>query len=347
MANELLTGVSGHIGFRVLAEALKSGYRIRAVVRKASQADTIKSSASVEPYVSQLEFAIIPDFGADDAFQTHIDAVSYIIHVAAPQFTTTDVVNVAQFAAPTIAFTKNILKAASETPSVRGVIFTSSITTLLTGEGIQGGSDTIYTSQSNVAKDLISPAPKEAAGPLAYVISKVLSSQLVLDYVATTNPRYWVVNILPGTTIGRNELASNANELTKGSNLVALSPLLGISLPPVHSVLSQIDDVAIAHVKALDVKAASGTVRNILPLVNTAASPGAFSWDDSIGVVKSKFPAAIKSHVFPLGGTVPKIQTLVDTSGDEIALGTRFKGYAEAVIDLVSQFVQLAQVAQT
>ncbi|KAK7429471.1 hypothetical protein QQZ08_004063 [Neonectria magnoliae] len=342
----LITGVSGHIGFRVLAEALKAGYRTRAVVRTASHVEKIKSTASVMPFLSQLDFAIIPDLGADHAFDVHIHGVSCTIHVAAPQFTSTDVpISVADFAAPTIKFTKNILEAASKASSVKRVVITSSITTLLTGEGIQGNSDIVYNFQSPVAKDLVSPPPKEAVGPVAYVISKVLSTQLVLEYVATTRPRYSVVNILPGTTIGRSELASDFKELMSGSNIVALAPLIGVSLPPVHSVVSHIDDVAVAHVKALDIDVIPGTIGNILPIVNTAANPDAFTWDDIVNIVKSKFPAAIEGNVFPLEGTVPKLKTLVDTSEDEKVPGIKFKTYEEAVVGLIGQFLQLAQTA--
>ncbi|KAK7409517.1 hypothetical protein QQX98_008301 [Neonectria punicea] len=290
----LITGVSGHIGFRVLAETLKAGYRTRTVVRNASHVEKIKSAASVKPYLSQLDFAIIPDLGTNHAFDAHVDGVSYIIHVAAPQFTSTDVP---------------------------------------------------ITSNPPLQRTLSLPPPKEAVGPVAYVISKVLSAQLVLDYVATTKPGYSVVNILPGTTIGRSELASDSKELMSGSNIVSLAPLIGISLPPVHSVVSHIDDVAIAHVKALDIDATPSTIRSILPIVNTVANPDAFTWDDIVNIVKSKFPAAIKGNVLPLGGTVPKNKTLVDTNEDEKILGIKFKTYEEAVIDLAGQFLQLAQTA--
>ncbi|KAK7035400.1 hypothetical protein VNI00_011931 [Paramarasmius palmivorus] len=348
MAGELalITGVSGHIGYRVLAEALKAGYRARAVVRKAAQADKIKATKSVQPYVDQLEFAVIPDLGADGAFDAHTNGVTYIIHVAAPQFTTTDVpVNVAEFSAPTIKFTKNILEAASKTPSVKRVVITSSITTLFTGAGIQGDSDVVYNWQSPIAKDLVSPPPEEAIGPVAYVISKVLSAQAVLDYVATNKPHYSVINVLPGTTIGRNELASVSKELLAGSNIVALAPLLGIPFPPVHSVVSHIDDAAIAHIRSLDIDVAPGTARNVIPVVNTAANPDAFTWNDAIDIVKSKFPG-VAGTAFPLGGNVPKNKTLVDTSEDEKVLGIKFKSYEEAVLDLVGQFLQLAQAEQ-
>ena len=37
----LITGVTGHVGFRVLIFALEAGYRVRAAVRNQGKADTI------------------------------------------------------------------------------------------------------------------------------------------------------------------------------------------------------------------------------------------------------------------------------------------------------------------
>lgn len=53
----LITGVSGHVGFAVLREALKQGYNVRAVVRSEAKAklvgenDTLKGLKTVSsPY---------------------------------------------------------------------------------------------------------------------------------------------------------------------------------------------------------------------------------------------------------------------------------------------------------
>ncbi|CAA7268937.1 unnamed protein product [Cyclocybe aegerita] len=349
MAGELLliTGVSGHVGFRVLAEALQAGYRARAVVRRAEQATKIKATKSISPYADKVEFAVIPDLSVDGAFDAHTNGVSYILHVAAQQFTSVDVpIDVAEFAKSNIKFTENILEAAAKAPSVKRVLITSSITTLLTGEGLQGDSDLVLSWKSEVAKDLISPAPEKAVGPIAYVISKVLSAKLVEKFVEERKPHFTVASILLGTTIGRFELASESKELVSGSNIVPLAPLLGFPFPPTQSVFIHIDDAAQSHIKALTIDIAPGTVRKIVPVYNTAANPDAFTWDDSITIVKKHFPGVIESGAFPLGGTVPKRKCLVDSSEDEKVLGLKFKTYEEAVVDLITQFLTLAQAAQ-
>ena len=79
-----ITGVSGHIGFRVLATALAAGYRVRATLRKQEQVETIKATKSVKPYVNNLEFAIVPDILKDGAFDATLKDVTYVIHLASP-----------------------------------------------------------------------------------------------------------------------------------------------------------------------------------------------------------------------------------------------------------------------
>ncbi|KAJ3505157.1 hypothetical protein NLJ89_g7557 [Agrocybe chaxingu] len=232
MAGELIliTGTSGHVGFRVLAEALQAGYRARAVVRKAEQVTKIKATKSIAPYADKVEFVVVPDLSVDGAFDAHTSGVSYIIHVAAQQFTSVDVpIDVAEFAKSNVKFTQNILEAAAKAPSVKRVLITSSVTTLFTGEGLQGDSDLVLSWKSEVAKDLVSPHPEKAVGPIAYVISKVLSAKLVEKFVEERKPHFTVASILLGTTIGRFELASESKELVSGSNIVplplALSPI--------------------------------------------------------------------------------------------------------------------------
>lgn len=83
-ASSQITGVSGFIGFSVLAEALRRGHNVRAVIRKAEQADKIKSTESVKPYVTQLEFAVIPDLLVPGAFDNSLQGVTEVIHCASP-----------------------------------------------------------------------------------------------------------------------------------------------------------------------------------------------------------------------------------------------------------------------
>lgn len=87
MANDqlvLVTGGSGHLGFRVLAFALSSGYRIRAAVRSQEKADQIKAAKSVQGHLDKLEFVIVPDILADGAYDEAVKGADFVLHVASP-----------------------------------------------------------------------------------------------------------------------------------------------------------------------------------------------------------------------------------------------------------------------
>lgn len=72
------------MGFRVLVEALSRGYKARAVIRNASQAEQIKATDSVKPYLTQVEFAVVPDLLVPGAFHGVLDGADGVVHVASP-----------------------------------------------------------------------------------------------------------------------------------------------------------------------------------------------------------------------------------------------------------------------
>ncbi|KAK5715799.1 hypothetical protein LTR17_016630 [Elasticomyces elasticus] len=87
----LLTGGTGHLGFRVLITTLENGYSLRAAVRSEKKADIIKNNALFKALNlgSRLTFAVVPDFVVDGAFDEAAKGVRYIIHVASPIPTST------------------------------------------------------------------------------------------------------------------------------------------------------------------------------------------------------------------------------------------------------------------
>jgi nucleoside-diphosphate-sugar epimerase len=79
-----ITGISGHVGFKVLVHALQSGYTVRGVLRREAQIDAIKSQPSIQPFLDRLSFAVVPDITVDGAFGASLKDVTYVLHVASP-----------------------------------------------------------------------------------------------------------------------------------------------------------------------------------------------------------------------------------------------------------------------
>ena len=87
----LITGATGHLGFKVLRTALEAGYHVRAAVRSEQKATLLKSNHVLQttPGFSNLSFIIVPDFLAPNAFDGAARDIKYIIHVASPIVTKT------------------------------------------------------------------------------------------------------------------------------------------------------------------------------------------------------------------------------------------------------------------
>lgn len=68
----------------MLVEALSRGYKVRAVIRNASQSEQIKATDSVKPYLAQVEFAVVPDLLVPGAFHGILDGADGVVHVASP-----------------------------------------------------------------------------------------------------------------------------------------------------------------------------------------------------------------------------------------------------------------------
>ena len=109
----LITGVTGHIGYRTLVEALRDGYKVRAAVRRESSIVQIRNITSIQPFLEkdQLTFICVEDITNDDAFDTAMDGMDYAIHIASPlpKDTTNIELDIVQ---PAVRGTLSILKSA-------------------------------------------------------------------------------------------------------------------------------------------------------------------------------------------------------------------------------------------
>ena len=83
----LITGATGHLGFRTLVLALEDGYRARIAVRRLEQADKIKQATSIQPHLDSIEFVEVPDITAPDAYVDAIKGVDFVLHIASPIYT--------------------------------------------------------------------------------------------------------------------------------------------------------------------------------------------------------------------------------------------------------------------
>lgn len=151
----LMTGVTGHAGFRTLVTALQDGYQVRAAVRKTEQVQIIKDAVSTQPFLDQLEVVAIPDHQIKSAFLPHLKGVKFVVHLASPlPFPTDDYER--DLIGPAVQGTLRILEDAATTPSVQRLVITSSINALIPNEFFCGeSSDGTFDSKPSVCLPIL------------------------------------------------------------------------------------------------------------------------------------------------------------------------------------------------
>ncbi|KAI9776644.1 MAG: hypothetical protein M1839_009450 [Geoglossum umbratile] len=335
MAKELVfvTGITGNIGFRTLIVALRAGYRVRGAVRREGQIDVIKKTASVQPYLDNLEFIVVSDITKEGAFDNSLDGVDYILHIASPLPVETDNYE-RDLIEPAIKGTIGILESASKIPTIKRVVITSSVVILFP--------TTVDPDKTYTEAD-ISPAPTGpyANGFEAYGASKILAQRATDRWYANKAPGFSIVRILPSFVVGRNELVTSKSDFISGSNAVVFGPLVGDKVDqPTPGISVHLEDVANAHVQALDPRVANGE-----NFILSSDGPAGIVFDDIIKISERLFPDAVKSGVLPLGGTRPTIRMNLDTRKTEETFGWKHKSFEEQVAEMVGHWVELNAAA--
>ncbi|RFU29532.1 hypothetical protein B7463_g6806, partial [Scytalidium lignicola] len=326
----LITGVSGHVGFRTLVATLGAGYHVRAIVRKSEQSDSIKAAKSVQPFLANLEIVILLDLLKEGAFDNILKDAMYILHIASPlPFQTENPEN--DIIEPAVKGTLNILSAAQKTASVKRIVITSSLSLLI---GNRLDLTKVHTELDLVPR----PSPPYGKFSTAYRNSKILAYYATMDWIEANKPRFDIVNLFPSFIIGPNELNSIAKQMGNGSNIFVMRPLLGIrnTENPAHFATVHVDDVAAAHVKTLNPNVKGGQSF----LLSVPSQDGA--WDDALKIVRHSFPIIARRGLMPLNGTQPSLKISLNPLKAEKELGIIFKSYEEQVKDLVGQYVKLA-----
>ena len=330
----LITGATGHIGFRTLVSALQAGYRARISSRQLAQAQALKGAESIKPYLDSIEFVEVPDILVDGAFDEAVRDVDYILHLASPIPTPELAADVKKHIIdPAVKGTVGMLESAAKSKSVKRVVVTSSVVVLepKPGNSIAGPYDL----------SAIPDADKVPADEwIAYRASKRLAYHAAENFMVVRQPTFDLVNILPSYVQGRNELVTRKEDVHNGSNDVIVDLVLGAKggLPRKANTVF-VDDVAKVEVLALDPTLAKNGDNFI-----AAGSPSGkgIEWNDVTRIVNKLFPDAVKSGILPLGGDQESIASNYDVSKTEEAFGFKFAGLETQVESLIGQYVELA-----
>lgn len=128
-----ITGASGFIGAQVTLLALRAGYDVKLSVRREAQIDSLRRAFS--GFADHVTFVVIPDYTKTEAFDTALQGAEHVIHVASPL----PKPNEKDLLTPAVKGTTSVLESASRVLSIKKVIITASVASLVPlGQGADG-----------------------------------------------------------------------------------------------------------------------------------------------------------------------------------------------------------------
>ncbi|KAK5119938.1 hypothetical protein LTR85_007014 [Meristemomyces frigidus] len=344
MANDLvlITGATGHIGFRTLRYLLEYGYNVRAAVRSVAKGEAIKSNPLLKDVsTSQLSFVVVSDFLAPGAFDKAAEGVKYIVHLASP-IPFGDGADPADqeehFVKPAVRGTISMLESAKKVGTVKRVVITSSMVVNIPIDvqfGITESADT-YTAESRISM----PEPPYANTFVAYIASKVGAIKEAEAWMeGNKGVGFDAVHVHPAYTIGRDDTALTSKAVNEGTNSAMLGTVLGETAGyGKTSTTVHVDDAARVHVLALNPEVAGNQ-----SFLTVSDGPDGTIWEDSLKHVKKHFPKAVADGSLPNNGTAPTVKNNFDASKTEKTFGFVHKSYEEQVVSVVGHYLELLQ----
>ncbi|KAI9038433.1 SDR family oxidoreductase [Aspergillus affinis] len=256
MVKVLLTGGSGFIAAHIVDYLLQRGFDTVVTVRSDEKGQKILEA---HPGVSKenLSYVIVKDVAADGAFDEAVKSnppFDYVLHTASPfHYNVQDPVK--DFLDPAIKGTTGILKAVKAyAPTVKRVVITSSFAAI-----------TNVKNHAKVYSEKVwNPVTwEEALDPAqTYRASKTFAEKAAWNFVENEKPNFDIATINPPLVLGPvvhylNSLDGINTSNSRISNLIRGNDK--DKLPPTGTFLwVDVHDVALAHVRAIEVPEAGG-----------------------------------------------------------------------------------------
>ena len=245
----LVTGASGYLGSHIIKQLLEQGrFRVRGTVRSLENEIKVKP---IREIVSEPRYPlrlIEADLLNADCWKEAVRRCSYVFHVASP-ITIANPKHPDIIIKPAVEGTTNVLKACSETGTVKRVVLTSSTVSVIAMTGDPNKpKDYVYTEADwgNDATSTTYVKSKVRAEKAAWKLVKELDASKQLE----------LVTICPGFLNG--PLFSPSHK--EGSLAFTIQILTGkmSRVPDVYFLLTDVRDCAAAHIAALEKPEAAG-----------------------------------------------------------------------------------------
>ncbi|KAJ1024853.1 hypothetical protein NDA16_002893 [Ustilago loliicola] len=346
----LVTGANGYIASALVKQLVDSGAHVRVTVRREAAGQELRESLSPETK-GQLEIAIVQDITAAGAFKAALQDVTHVFHMASPLPGEGKTNAKRDFLDPAIAGTLSLLKDSHSTSSVRKIVLTSSVASIIDAQRANTGDTFTEADWNPITYDqAIALGAKLASGPegvqqfslYVYAASKKLAEKAAWDFVEENKPSFVLTTVHPAFVIDR---PSTKNAGLSGTNGMFWQVLSTRPLQQDVSTSGYVDleDTVQCHIKAMEKEEANG--KRFLVVGGSPLNAQLINWakargGDALPFDKVEEPANAKE--------IEQKVTQFDTSTTEKVLGIKFKPVQKSVEDFVdwvleSQVLKKAQ----
>ncbi|KAJ5790717.1 uncharacterized protein N7518_007728 [Penicillium psychrosexuale] len=330
MVKVLLTGGSGFIAAHIIDILLQHGFDTVVTVRSEEKGKRI---IEAHPDVSKekLSYVIVNDVAKDGAFDEAVKSdppFDYVLHTASPfHFNVQDPVK--DFLDPAIKGTTGILKAIKEyAPTVKRVVITSSFAAIVNGKQ----HPKVYSEKE------WNPVTWEEAldHSQVYRASKTFAEKAAWAFVEKEKPNFDIATINPPLVFGPIVHYLNSLETINTSNQRIRNLIQGQmkeKIAPTGTFLwVDVRDVALAHVRAIEVPEAGGE--------RFFVTAGFFSNKELADIARETHPE-LESKLPPADAPsdFPKNIYQIDNSKSQKILGLEYRPLKQTVSDTIDSLL--------
>ncbi|EXJ57963.1 dihydroflavonol-4-reductase [Cladophialophora yegresii CBS 114405] len=329
----LLTGGSGFIAAHCVDFLLQHGHSVVFTVRSDEKGQKILKNHPDQPK-NKLSYVIVGDIAKEDAFDEAVKSdppFEGVLHTASPfHFNVTDPKK--DLLDPAIIGTTGILKAVKKNaPTVKRIVITSSFAAILNA-----------TSQEKVYSEKNwNPITEEEAiqNPAnAYRASKTFAERAAWEFVEKEKPNFDIATINPPLVLGPVVHYLNSLDSINTSNERVRNMIQGRTkesgLPPTGVFIwVDVRDVALAHVKALEVPEAGGK--------RFFVTAGHYSNADIAGIIKKNFPHLADKLPAEIKSDKPADVYDIDNSRSKQMLRLKYRTLEESITDTVKSLLEV------
>ncbi len=241
----LVTGASGYVATHIVQQLLQAGYKVRGTVRSLQDDKKVTPLRTICPSSQHNLELVEADLLTPESWIPAVRGCTYVIHTASPVARSWRGTSKAweEFINPAVEGTLSVLRACRDVDSVRRVVFTGSMTAVAP-----------YCGDSRIYND--TDWVNLSAAEMAYPKSKVMAEKTAWDFVKglPDDERFELVTLLPSAVVGRVMCGYVAP--STGSARSLLENKLPF-LPHICLNLVDVSDVALAHIRAMELPQAA------------------------------------------------------------------------------------------